>query len=375
MAQNQENIIANYLNRGILEANIKFAQNYDESMSVAKFYYVIDTADTFFFKDIMAFIHTFFDFAPIIQQPNDTFLILLRDCKLHKAKSLFSEFNKKFKHNFHFEIENIGITLLDKFDDSKSLIERLDKYFVMSKLSSRPKIFYGTKDFDFYETQDEKLVLKKIFEKIKTIRLHNFYQGLPILEEVKIESFKDGLIQIHIDPIKIPFYQKEKFTHIQHDLIPTTLKASIIKVETARFLMVLGKLEFLDTSAVERNYIRITPQRDIFASAIQENRKIFEGNILSISQDSVVLHVKINGISKLLENPLWNTEITLQFQIPTQKSFLTMIKTKAMIYSIVNEKVVCNIFPNTSSLAKIKNYISLRQKELIETLKKDIKRA
>ncbi len=374
MALSKEARVTNYLNRGIIEANIEFSKTHFSSLSVVKFYYEVDVEDGFFFKDLIAFIHSFSDFNSILQQQNDTFLIFLRDCKLHQAKSIISQLVKKVKFKFNVDLREIGITLLDESDDYQSLLDRLDRYYVMSKLSTKNKIFYGTKDFDFYENQNEKLILKHIFSKLSTVKLFNFYQGLPITEEVKVASFNEGIIQINIDPIKLPFYQNEKFTFIQHDLIPAILKASIVKIEPQRSLMVLGKLEFLDSSPVERTGIRVEPDREIYASLAKESKKILEGSIISLSEDSIVLNVKPDNIAKLLEKPMWDTELILQFQIPTKKSFLTLIKTKAYIYSIVNDKVVLNITPNTLIKSKLRSYISIRQSDLLVNLKKEIKK-
>lgn len=374
MPVSKEAQITNYLNRGIIEANIEFAKTHFSPLSIVKFHYEVDVEDGFFFKDLISYIHSFSDFNSILQQPNDTFIIFLKDCKLHQAKSIVNQLIRKVKSQFGVDITKIGITLLDSEDDYKSLLDRLDKYYIMSKLSSRRKIFYGTKDFDFYESQNDKQVLNKIFKKLSEIKLYNFYQGLPITEVVKIANFADGIIQVFLDPIKIPFYQNEEFTFIQHDLIPVIIKAKIIKAEPTRSLMVLGKLEFLDSSPVERSGIRVEPEKEIYASLAKDSKKVTEGSIISLSENSVVLHVKPDNITKLLEKPLWDTELTLQFQIPTQKSFLTVIKTKAYIYSIVNEKIVLNISPNTLIKSKLRNYISLRQGDLIVNLKNVIRR-
>lgn len=281
---------------------------------------------------------------------------------------------QKIKYKFKLEIEHIGITLLNADDTYKTLLSRLDKYYVMSKLSSKTKTFYGTSDFDFYETQSDKKVLENIFKKINTIKLYNFYQGLPITEKVEILKFDQGLIQIKIDPIKFAFYENEKFTFIEHDLIPAIIKASIIKIEPNKSLMVLGNLEFMNSSPVERNGLRVEPERDIYTSLSLDSKKILDGSILSLSENSLVLQVKPTNIEKLTKNPLWNIELSLQFQIPTQKSFLTMIKTKALLYSIVNDKVVLNITPNTLIKSKLRSYIAMRQSDVLVNLKQELKR-
>jgi len=372
--ENREFKINCFISRGIIESNIEFAQNHNTPLSIVKFGYDVDIEDGFFFKDIISFIHSYSDFNSILQQPNDTFIIFLRDCKIHEAKSIVTQMVQKIKYKFKVDIEHIGITLLDESDTYKTLLDRLDKYYVMSKLSSRKKTFYGTLDFDFYETQSDKKVLDNIFKKSSTVKLFNFYQGLPITEKVDVLKFDQGLIQLKIDPIKFPFYENEKFTFIQHDLIPTVIKASIIKIEPNKSLMVLGNLEFLDSSPVERSGIRVEPERDIYTSLSLESKKLLDGNIASLSENSVVLNVKPESIKLLSEKPLWNTELTLQFQIPTKKSFLAMIKTKAMIYSIINDKVVLNITPNRLIKSKLRNYISLRQSDVLLDLKQELKK-
>jgi len=372
--ENREFKINSFISRGIIESNIEFSQNHNAPLSIVKFGYDVDLEDGFFFKDLIAFIHSYSDFNSILQQPNDTFIIFLRDCKIHEAKSIVTQMVQKIKFKFKVDIEHIGITLLDEEDTYKTLLDRLDKYYVMSKLSTRKKIFYGTLDFDFYETQSDKKVLDNIFKKNSSIKLFNFYQGLPITEKVKVLKFDQGLIQLKIDPIKSPFYENEKFTFIQHDLIPTVIKAKIIKIEPNKSLMVLGNLEFLDSSPVDRDGIRIEPERDIYSSLSLENKKLIDGTISSLSENSIVLHVKPESIKLLTEKPLWDTELTLQFQIPTKKSFLAMVKTKAMIYSIVNDKVVLNITPNRLIKSKLRNYISLRQNDVLLGLKHELKK-
>ena len=372
--ENREFKINTFISRGIIESNIEFAQNHNTPLSIVKFGYDVDLEDGFFFKDLIAFIHSYSDFNSILQQPNDTFIIFLRDCKIHEAKSIVTQMLQKIKYKFKIDIEHVGITLLDESDTYKTLLDRLDKYYVMSKLSSRTKTFYGTLDFDFYETQSDKKVLDNIFKKSSNVKLFNFYQGLPITEKVEVLKFDQGLIQLKVDPIKFPFYEGEKFTFIQHDLIPTVIKASIIKIDPLKSLMVLGNLEFLDSSPVERSGIRVEPERDIYTSLSLENKKLLDGNIVSLSENSVVLHAKPESIKSLSEKPLWNTELTLQFQIPTKKSFLAIIKTKAMIYSIINDKVVLNITPNRLIKSKLRNYISLRQSDVLLSLKQELKK-
>ena len=370
---NRYETINTYLNKGLIEANIAYAINHNTSFCIAKFGFEVDIEDGFFFKDLITFIHTEIGFNLILQHSGDTFLILLRDYKIHNAKTLLKKLEHAINQQFKIEIKNIGITLFDPSDTYKSLLDRLDKYFVMSKLSSRKKIFYGTLDFDFYETQSKNDILSTILKKLNTATLHNLFNGIPIKEEVTIAKFEGGIAQIKINSAKVHFYTKEDFTFIQHEKIPNIIKAKIIKVDAVKSLLVLNNLEFLDASPVERGDIRVTPEKRINATLLYNKIKILDGNISNVSESSIAINVKIMDVEKLLDKNFLDKELELEFQIPTDKSFLTKIATKAFIFSIVNETIVLNIQPSVFMKSKIRQYIALRQNGLLVDLKQYLK--
>lgn len=365
--------INTYLNRGIIEANMTFAKAHQTSFCIAKFGFEVDLEDGFFFKDLIAFIHTELGFQTLLQQGNDTFLIILRDFKIHYAKKMLKKLEHNIKQKFKLEIKSIGMTLFDASDSYKSLLDRLDKYYVMSKLSTRKKIFYGTLDFDFYETQNKNDVLASILQKEKAVTLYNLYNGIPIKEEAKIAKFDEGIAQLNVNAPKILYYTKENFTFIQHDKIPSIIKAKIIKVDPTKSLLVLTNLEFLDASPLDRSYTRVQPQKPINATLLLNKIKCIDGNVDTISESSIVLHVKLADIEKLIHKDLVDKEFDLSFQIPTIKGFLTMISTKATIFSIINETIVLNIQPNTFMTTKIRQYVALRQNGLLVDLKQQLK--
>lgn len=365
--------INTYLNRGIIEANIAYAKMHQSSFSMVKFGFDVDLEDAFFFKDLIAFIHTELGFHTLLQQGVDTFVIILRDIKIHHAKKALKKLEHNIKQTFKIEIKNIGITLFDATDSYKSLLDRLDKYYVMSRLSTRKKIFYGTLDFDFYETQNKNDVLASILRKEKTVTLHNLYNGIPIKEEATIAKFDEGIAQLKITTPKIFYYTKESFTFIQHDKIPSIIKAKIIKVDPSKSLVVLANLEFLDASPLDRSYIRVQPQKPINATLLLNKIKLLDGTLETISESSVVLHVKLTDIEKIIHKDLTERDFEIAFQIPTEKGFLTMISAKASIFSIINETIVINMQPNTFMKSKLKQYVALRQNALLVDLRQQLK--
>jgi hypothetical protein len=362
-----------YLNRGIIEAHMNYAKMHQSTFCLAKFGFEVDLEDGFFFKDVIAFVASELGFQNILQQGGDTFIVILKDHKIHQAKKVMKQLEHTIKQYFKVELKDIGITLYDPTDTYKALLDRLDKYYVMSKLSTRKKIFYGTLDFDFYETQNKNDVLTSILRKDKHLTLHNLYNGIPIQEEATVAHFDEGVAQLKIKTPKIHYYTKESFTFLQHDKIPSIIKAKILKVDPPKSLIILNNLEFLDASPLDRSFIRVQPTKPINATLLRSKIKLFDGKIDNLSESAVVLHVGMNDIEKLLQKDLLEMEFELNFQIPTEKGFLTMISTQATIFTLINETIVLNIMPNVFMKSKIRNYIALRQNGLLMELRQQLK--
>ncbi|NOX16068.1 MAG: hypothetical protein GXP61_08610 [Epsilonproteobacteria bacterium] len=364
--------INNYLNRGIIEANLDFAKEKNSIFSIIKFNYAIDLDDAYTFKDLIAFIHKFTDFSPILQEDENSFIIFLKDAKIHQAKAIVNKMNHKIYNMFDFEIKNIGITVSSTNDTYKKIIDRVDKYFVMSKLSSNKKVFYGTVDFDYYDTMQPLKVLKNIFSKNSNISINNIYKGIPITEKAKVNGFNGGIIQVNIKADRIPFYKNEKFTFIQHDSIPDIIKADILKIDKHKFIMVLGNLQFLQSSPIERSDIRIEPKKKIHTLLAYGHKKLVEGFITNISEGSISFEIPINQMDNMVGKNLFHKELTIKFQLANSKKTLSVLKLKAYIFSIVNNLVVVNISPGTEEKTKIREYVSTQQNELLSALKQEL---
>lgn len=371
--QSRYETINTYVNKGIIETHMEFAKKNEVPLCIAKFGFEVDLEDAFSFKNIIGLIHEHIGFNPVLQYGNDTFILILKDSKIHNAKTMLQKMEHVIKQKCKAEIKSIGITLYDPSDTYKSLLDRLDRYFVMSKLSSRKKIFYGTLDFDFYETHNRNDLLSSILKKQNTATLHNLYNGIPIKEEVVVAKFEEGIAQIRINSAKIHFYTKEDFTFIQHERIPNIIKARIIKVDPAKALLVLSNLEFLDASPVERGDIRVQPERRINGTLLHNKIKLLDAVVANISESSIALQAKIVDVEKLLHKDLLDKELDVEFQIPTDKSFLTKICTKATIFSVINEMVVLSIQPTVFMKSKIRQYVALRQNGLLVDLKQYLK--
>ena len=168
-------------------------------------------------------------------------------------------------------------------------------------------------------------------------------------------------------------FTAKRILHLYNKRIPNTIKARIIKVDPIKSLLVLKDLEFLDASPVERGDIRVQPEKRINAMLLFNKIKLLDATLSNISESSVAIQAKLADVEKLIHKDFVDKEMEVEFQLPTDKSFLTKISARAMIFSIVNETIVLNIQPTVFMKSKIRQYVALRQNGLLVDLKQYLK--
>jgi hypothetical protein len=201
------------------------------------------------------------------------------------------------------------------------------------------------------------------------VKIHNLYKGIPVTDKSKIITFESGRLIITVDESKLPFYEGEHFTHLQHDLIPNIIRANIRKVDKKSSTLVLDELEFLDSSPVERSGVRIEPERKIHTALRLDNRLLCEGVLQNISEGSLVIQTAPNHIERLLQANVGNRFLEATFQLPTQKNLITTIKCKATLFNVVDERVILTLYLTPLSKSKVRNYLSMQTQNLLSGLK------
>jgi len=363
-----------YILRALIEANLESVRANEVVICIAKLQLSFDLDDAFSFKDALKLLHAMSEFSTLHHEENGVILLFLRDVKIHQAKTLLYSIKREIELTTNTTTEAVGMTLLDEEDTYHTLLKRLDEYFVMSRFSSKKKIFYGTKDFSFYESNHDKDVLRSIFKKHPSVKIHNLYKGIPVIDKSRIITFDAGRLIIAVDELKLPFYESEEFTHLQHDLIPNIIRAIIRKVDRKTSSLVLDGLEFLDSSPVERSGVRIEPERKIHTAVRLDHRLLCEGTLHNISEGSLVLQTSPIHIEKLLQANVGNRFLEASFQLPTQKNLITTIKCKATLFNVVDERVILTLHLTPLSKSKVRNYLSMQTQNLLVGLKSTLSR-
>ncbi|NPA82014.1 MAG: hypothetical protein GXO31_05350 [Epsilonproteobacteria bacterium] len=360
------------VNGAIIESQMIFAKEHKIPLCIARMEYEKQPITEERFKDSIAFVHAFIDYNPLLLDRDNTYLLFLKDVRIHSAVKMMKKLIFSLKIKFSIKINRISVTLVDESDSLFTLMERLDRYFLLIKTSKNEKIFYGTKDFDFLAEQNKMELLNSIFKKDPEIKVYNFFKNIPLIEEARVTKFSDDFLQIKIDSSKLSFYKKDKSIYLEHNLLPDILKADIFKIDLMNSIISLYNIEFLDSSPVDREEIRVKPHKNITASVSYANRVLFEGMIVDISINSVLIATQLAKLERFKNVQTENIEFDIKFDLPFPNKTV-LIKVKGKIVKMMGNQVVFTITPNAVTKSKLSSYISLRQHQLIAELEREMK--
>ncbi len=360
--------INRYLNLAKIESEIKYAKEHGVPLCIGKFKYIADLDNAFLFKDVVKAIYATLKFPPFWYDDKDSFIVIFRRNKLHESKNLLKKMQIYLKNRFDIHIDRVALSELSKEDSIEDILNRVEKYFIVSKRLPEGKIIYGTRNFDFYDPFKRDETLRILFKDNSRVWLYNIYKGIPIKEEGFVELYDQDKIIIRTSKKELKYLKRfEEFLYIKHLGFPNIIKAKIQKIDFENSTVTVDELEIQDDSAVERENIRISPEKSIHIMIEFKDKIISDGIIKSIAVDSISVIVKKERIPLLKR--FKNQELTLKFNLFTKEnSAVDKIIAKARIVNFITDEVVFILTPNSIIQQKILRYIVSMKKQILQTL-------
>ncbi len=360
--------INRYLNLAKIGSEIKHAKEHNTPLCIGKFKYVADLDNAFMFKDVIKVIYSILQYPPLLYDDKDSFIVIFRQNKLHESKNLLKKMQIYLKNRFDIYIDRIAISELSVEDSVEDILERVEKYFIVSKRLPEGKMVYGTRNFDFYDPFKRDDTLKILFKDNSKVWLYNIYKGIPVKEEGFVELYEHDKIIIRTSKKELKYLKKfEEFLYIKHLGFPNIIKGRIKKIDFENSIVTIDELEIQDDSAVDRENIRILPDKNIHIMIEFKNRIISDGIIKSIAVDSLSIVVKKERISLLKK--FKNQELILKFNLFTKEnSAVNKIIAKARIVNFIADEVVFMLTPNSIVQQKILRYISGMKRQILQIL-------
>jgi hypothetical protein len=245
----------------------------------------------------------------------------------------------------------------------------MQRYLAQARNVGGGKICYGTSRYDFCTDGGEEEIFARFFADNHRVTLYNFYNGMPLSEEVEVIGFQQGILRVKTSLAKAAFLKNEPFTFIKHPLLPDTVKADIVNAAPTRAEVVLGNLRFIDKSPVDRENIRVMPDETIEATIECAGGEEIGGVIHSLAVNSIAVRLDKTDLVDFCFSDE-EKHAVIAFELPEREKRKTQVRISAILRYKKEDQLIFSIYPNHFFKQKIESYIALQQTRLITIMQK-----
>ena len=351
-------LVLSYLNSSITESEIENAKKYELDLCIIKF--EIKENNSKKYKEILKFVNSYFDFLGIVPDTNSSFLIFVRNIKLHAVVLMVKNLNLALKLNLNTSLKYVGITNLDKNDDINSVIERLNKYTTKAKLTNS-EVYYGTRDMDFNDSDIN--LLYKVFESQKDINIYGLFHDAPIRIPATVYKMGEGFTQFKVPKEYLSFLKKQPILYFEHKNVADIFSATVLSVDFENDIVEVGDMKFIDHSPLHRKQLRISPLKPLKAILSYKDFAI-NGFISDLSANSILFTTEIHNINELEKENIKDKTFEFMFELDLFGNIFD-IKVKAKIFRVNGNQLVLNIFCSSETQKIINEYINMSYQQLL----------
>ena len=365
---NQSIIINNVVNQAFIQSQLQRSRDFSAPMCAVKFELKFDPKEGAKYQQIFSFIYSYLNFTPIIYEGGNSYLLFIHESKIHTVVSTLKNMFTSIKIKYGVYLNTVGVTNFDEEDDVSSLLERVHRFMLKSKISRNNAIYYGTRYFDYSHNGDFEN-LSQIFTQSPHLNVYGFYKEVPLSNKVEVVESKMGYAKVKTTKEFIPFLKRQEYVYLEHNMIPDILRADIMHIDYQSNLVELSNFKFLDNSPVHRKNIRVTPHRPLQASIEHDGEIFIEGLVADISKNSILFTTQLNKIEEIQVKGLHTKTFILKFHIEDIDNQIRNLEMKAMIYKIFGNQIVLNIYPTLEAQNYIMEYITMCQNLLLLEIK------
>ncbi len=357
------------LKRGIVEAHLRFVKRNATPMALLRIALNPSDGSAQRMVEAIALLQEQTDFPALLRCDDGTLLTFVKQLPLHQCVQTVKNIQERLLSECETAISCGALTMIDEEDDYERLTSRLERYMRRAEAIGGGKICYGTARYDFCTEGGEEEIFANFFEAHDRVSLYNFYNGMPLSEEVKVLSYRGGVLKIKTSLARAAFLKNEPFTFLKHPMLPDTIKADIVSAAPNRAEVVLTNLRFIDKSPVDRENIRVMPDEKIEVTIECADEEAFSGTIHSLAVNSIAVKVDDPGVADLCFGTE-NRHAVLAFDLPEREKRTVPIRLSAVLRGKNEDQLIFSIYPNHFMKQKIESYIALQQTRLITIMQK-----
>jgi len=367
--ENNSCVLKNIVERSVVKSYINFVKQNNITIAVVCFSLNLSSQAEEKLEKIIMLLEQINNFLPIYQCESGLYFTFFRNMQLPHSVQVFKTFNENIEKLHDISISYGALTMIDENDTYEKLMFRISKYIEQACIIGGGKIRYGTSQYDFSAKKDEEDILKNFFLSSSHATLYNFYNGIPLSEEVEILSYSDSMLRIKVSFGKATFLKNETFTFLRNELLPDTLKADIVNTFPKQGEVVLSNLRFIEESPVDRTNIRAKPDSPIPILIKHNNDRVISGTIQSISINTVAVKIENQGISNSYFESA-NKHFILIFKLKNSKGNDINIRMVGIYLARNDDQIIFTTQMSEFLRQKIENYIKLQQTKLMTIVQK-----
>ncbi len=314
--------------------------------------------------------------SSIAQWDRDLFVLLLADISPDTIKDQLDKLHEKI----NIELSTDGGTIyIDSFviymnnidiNRAISMVDSISSTTIASK--DLENIIYSKMSIEQNSATDREMTLyylEKILFESPTVKVLNFYKGIRISTGAKLIKLSDDTLYIATEKMQGYVMKLEESVIIQSSSAPYDITARVKVVDIVKKIAILTDFKSIETSANNRQYIRIQSEHRMYANILY-SRKTISGIIHDFSIKSIA--IKLNHQAKDLN--IGDT-VDIKFSIPIERlnNELVSMNTKAKIQYIQNSddetKVILELMMQEPYEGYMVEYIYSKQQALIAEIK------
>ncbi|WP_457596682.1 hypothetical protein [Hydrogenimonas sp.] len=355
--------------RGVVQAHIRFVQQNGTSLAVLCFHFDPSAMSDSQLEESVMLLQERTDFSPLLMCDDGTLMTFMKEMHLHRCVQVVKTIQEALRRDIGIGMHHGALTVIDPEDTYETLMARMERYLDEAKRIGGGKICYGTARYDFCTAGGEEEIFANFFADHDRITLYNFYNGMPLSEEVKVLQYGQGVLRLKTSLAKAAFLKNEPFTFIRHPSLPDTIKADILNALPNRAEVMLGNLRFIDKSPVDRENIRVMPDETIEATIECAGGEEIEGVVHSLAVNSVAIRLDNMELADICF-PDEERHVVIAFDLPEREKRRTHVRISAILRYKKEDQLIFSIYPNHFYKQKIESYIALQQTRLITIMQK-----
>jgi hypothetical protein len=207
------------------------------------------------------------------------------------------------------------------------------------------------------------------FQQGRPLHLLNTYRGIPVVHDAKIIMLNQGYLALTVHPYQATCMALENKTYIQADFSQDLFLAKTVALDVAKRQAIVTEFSRAPHSIGKRLAIRVQPKEPINAEIYDGEHRI-PGKLADISSTGVGVFTFATYIYGDLSFEK-DADVVVDFRMPTSGSIL---RYQAKVTSVVHQpgtfmhRLGLQIKPNPSADTLLKQYVTLRQEEILQEL-------